>query len=71
MDQLARAAIVHALAAMDDTEFSEITAEARGTGRWEPGPEDYRALRAELEAEHTDERKTAATTALRAVINKG
>jgi hypothetical protein len=50
VDKAARAAIVRIIAAMDDKEFADLTAEARGD-TWTPGPADYRNSVAELEGE--------------------
>lgn len=56
MDKAARTAIVRIIAAMDDKEFADLTAEARGD-TWTPGPADYRNLVAQLEGETRDKAK--------------
>ena len=63
MDNLVRSTLVKVVAALTDSEFSDLVQEARGDG-YEPSAADYAAVVAELQGQ-PDAKKAAAVDALR------
>ena len=63
MDRLVRSTLTKIIAAMDDSEFADLVQEARGDN-WEPCPQDYRDVAAQLQGETLDGKRAEAAQAL-------